>query len=119
MEKAMKKAEEIASFNQGTVEALMKSSQIWTTGVQGLSKHLAATAQTQMEETMSAFKALTALRSLKDVMDMQASFARASVEKAMTETGKLTDATFKLAEETLAPLTARVTVAVETFSKAA
>jgi phasin family protein len=87
--------------------------------VQGLSKHLAATAQTQMEETMSAFKALTALRSLKDVMDMQASFARASVEKAMTETGKLTDATFKLAEETLAPLTARVTVAVETFSKAA
>jgi phasin family protein len=119
MEKAMKKAEELASFNQGTVEALMKSSQIWTTGVQGLSKHFAATAQTQLEETMSAFKTLSGLRSLKDLMDMQASFARSSVEKAMTETGKLTDATFKLAEETLAPLTARVTVAVETFSKAA
>jgi phasin family protein len=118
MEKAMKKAEEIASFNQGTVEALMKSSQIWSTGVQDLSKQLAATAQTQLDATLTTFKSMTSLRSLKDVMDLQASFARASMEKAMAETGKLTDATFKLAEETLAPLTARVGVAVETFSKA-
>jgi phasin family protein len=119
MGKAMKKAEEVASFNQGTLDAVMKSSQIWAAGVQDLSKQFAATAQSQLEQTMSTFKAMSSLRSLKDVMDLQTSFARSAVEKAMSETGRLTDASLRLAEETMAPLTARVSVAVETFSKAA
>lgn len=119
MDKAMKRAEEFASFGQGTLEAMMQSSHIWTAGLQDLSKQFAATAQSQLTETMSTFKAMSGLRSLKDVMDAQASFARASVDKAMTESGKLTDASLKLAEQTMAPLTARVSLAVETFAKAA
>jgi phasin family protein len=118
MGKAIKKAEEVATFSQGTFDALLKSGQIWTAGVQDLSKQIAATAQSQMEDTMSTFKALSGLRSLKEVMDLQTSFARSAVEKAMSETGRLTDASFRLAEQTMAPLTARVSVAVETFSKA-
>jgi phasin family protein len=119
MEKAMKKAEEMASFSQGTVEALVKSGQIWSAGVQDLSKQMAATAQSQLEQTLSTFRALSGLRSLKDMMELQASYARASMEKAMAETGRLTDASFKLAEQTMAPLSARVSLAVESFSKAA
>jgi phasin family protein len=110
MEKAMKK---------GTVEALVKSGQIWSAGVQDLSKQMAATAQSQLEQTLSTFRALSGLRSLKDMMELQASYARASMEKAMAETGRLTDASFKLAEQTMAPLSARVSLAVESFSKAA
>jgi hypothetical protein len=37
----------------------------------------------------------------------------------MSETGKLTDASMKLAEQTFAPITARVTLAVEKFGRAA
>ena len=37
----------------------------------------------------------------------------------MSESGKLTDASLKLTEQTLAPIAARVTTAVGTFSKAA
>ena len=43
----------------------------------------------------------------------------APVEEAVAESNKLTDASIKLTEQTLAPITARVTVAVETFGKAA
>ncbi len=117
VEKAMKKAEELTAFGQGTVEAMMKSSQIWSTGVQDLGKQVVATAQTQMNETVSTFRTMTGLRSLKDVMDLQANFARASMEKAMSETSRLTDASFKLAEEAWAPLTSRVSLAVETLTK--
>jgi hypothetical protein len=35
----------------------------------------------------------------------------------MTESNKLTDATVKLAEQAIAPLTARMTLAAETFGK--
>src|SRR5712675_336562 len=44
VEKAMKTAEELVAFNQGNIEALVKASQIWASGLQDLSKHLAATA---------------------------------------------------------------------------
>jgi phasin family protein len=119
VEKAMKTAEELVAFNQGNVEALVKSGQIWATGMQDLSKHLAAAAQASLDESMSAFKALTSVKSLKDAFELQTSYARAALEKSLTESGKLTDASFKLTEQAMAPITARVSVAVEKFAKAA
>jgi phasin family protein len=119
VEKAMKTAEELVAFSQGNLEAVMKSSQIWATGVQDLSKHMAAAAQASLDESMSAFKALTGVKSLKDAFELQSSFARAALEKSLAESGKLTDASFKLTEQALAPITARVSVAVEKFAKAA
>jgi phasin family protein len=119
MDKAMKTAEELVTFGQGNLEAMMKSSQIWMTGLQDLSKSFAATAQAQMEETVSTMKTFAGLRSIKDAVDLQAAFARISFEKAMSETGKITESSMKLAEQAMAPLTARVTIAVEKFSRAA
>ena len=119
VEKAMKTAEELVAFSQGNVEAMMKAGQIWATGVQDLSKHIAAAAQASLDESMSAFKALTSVKSLKDAFELQSSFARAALEKSLAESGKLTDASFKLTEQAMAPITARVTVAVEKFAKAA
>ena len=115
----MKTAEEFVAFSQGNVEAMMKASQIWATGVQDLSKHLAAVTKASLDESMSAFKALTSVKSLKDAFELQSSFARSALEKSLAESGKLTDASFKLTEQTLAPITARVSVAVEKFAKAA
>jgi len=119
MEKAMKTAEELVSFSQGNLEALLKSGQIWATGVQDLSKQVAASAQASFEETMSTFKAMSSVKSLKDAMDLQASLARTTMEKTLAESGKLTDASFKLTEQAIAPITARVTLAVEKFAKSA
>ena len=116
MEKAMKTAEEFVSFNQGNLEALIKSGQILATGMQDLGKQVAATAQARFEESMATFKALGSVKSVKEAIDLQTTFARSSMEKAMADTGKLTDASFKLAEQAIAPLTARVTLAVENFS---
>jgi phasin family protein len=119
VEKAMKTAEELVAFSQGNVEAILKSSQIWAAGVQDLSKSLAAAAQASFDDSMSTFKALTGVKSLKDAFELQSSFARAAMEKSLAESGKLTDASFKLTEQALAPITARVSVAVEKFAKAA
>jgi phasin family protein len=119
MEKVVKTAEEFVAFGQGNVEAFVKSSQIWVAGVQDLSKQAAATAQAQFDETMSVFKALTSVKSLKDAFELQSAYAKSTMEKTMAESGKLTDASMKLTEQALAPITARVTMAVETFGKAA
>jgi phasin family protein len=119
MEKAMKTAEELVAFSQGNVEAMVKSGQVWAAGVQDISKQMAATAQASFEETMSTFKALSSVKSLKDAFELQASFARSTMEKTLAESGKLTDASLKLTEQAMAPLTARVSLAVEKFAKSA
>jgi phasin family protein len=117
-EKAMKTAEELMAFSQGNLEAMVRSGQIWASGMQDLGKQMAATAQASFDETMSTFKALTSAKSLKDAFDLQATLARTTLEKTLAESGKLTDASMKLTEQTLAPLTARVTLAMEKFAKA-
>ncbi len=117
MEKAMKTAEDMVTFGQGNMEAFVKAGQIWAAGVQDLSKQMAATAQAQMDQTVATFKALAGVKSFKEAVDLQSTLARSTVEKAVAETGKLTDASMKLAEQTFAPITARVTLAVEKFGR--
>ncbi len=117
MEKAMKTAEEFVTFGQGNMEAFVKSGQIWAAGVQDLQKQFAATAQASFDESMSTFKALTSVKSLKDAIDLQTSFARSAMEKTMAESGRLTEASLKLTEQAMAPITARVTLAVEKMVK--
>ena len=119
MDKAFRTAEEFVSFGQGNVEAVVKSGQIWTAGVQAFSKSFASLAQSQMDQTVSVWKAMSGVKSLKDAMDLQTNLTRTSIEAAINETGKLTDASMKLAEQAIAPITARVTLAVEKFGRAA
>jgi hypothetical protein len=115
--KTMKTAEEVVAFSQGNVEALIKSSQIWSTGLQDISKQMASSMQASYEEAVSAFKALTTVKSLKEAVDLQVGLTRSVIEKGVTESSKYTDASFKLAEQAIAPISGRITLAVEKFSK--
>jgi phasin family protein len=115
----MKTAEEFVAFGQGNMEAFAKSGQIWAAGIQDLQKQMAATAQASFQEAVATFKAMASSKSLKDAFDLQTSVARGAIEKTLAESGKMTDASLRLTEQALAPITARVTLAVEKFSKAA
>ena len=114
----MKTAEEFMTFGQGNIEALVQSGQIVATGLQDLGKQIAADAQASLEETLSAYRALTNVGSLREAFDLQSSLARSTIEKAMAQSGKVAETSFKLAEQAIAPLANRVTYAVETFGKA-
>ena len=115
----MKSTEDFVAFGQANLEAFVKSGQIWSAGVQELTKLFATSAKASFDESVSTFKAISTAKSVKEAMELQSSFAKAALEKAMAESNKLTDASIKLTEQTLAPITARVTVAVESFGKAA
>ncbi|MGC9269192.1 phasin family protein [Acidiphilium sp.] len=118
MAKAMKTTEDMVAFTQGNLEAFMKASQIFATGLQGLSKHIASSTQASVEETVAMTKAIAGVKSVKEAVDLQSGFARSMMEKAVAETSKLTDASMKLTEQAIAPLTARMTLAVEKFGAA-
>ena len=119
MDNLTKTTEEIASFSQGNVDAIMKAGQVWAAGCQAISKTMAATTQAHLDQTMSTWKALTSVKSLREAMDLRASLRRTSFEAAFAETGKLADASMKLAEETMGPITERILLAVEKFKHTA
>ncbi len=50
-------------------------------------------------------------------MELQSGLARTTVEKTLAETGRFTEASLKLAEQSFAPIAARVSLAVEKFAK--
>jgi phasin family protein len=114
----MKTAEQFISFGQGNFEALVKSSQIVATGLQNLGKQIAANAQTSLDEVVSTTRTLSTVRSIKHALDLQTTFARSNFERVVAQTGQLTEASFKLAEQATEPLAARVTLAVESFKAA-
>ena len=114
----MKTAEQFITFGQGNVEALVKSGQIVATGLQDLSKQVAANAQAALDDSMSTFRAMTSVKSFKEAMELQASFLRTSFEKAMSQTGALTEASFRLTEQAMQPLAGRMSIAAEGFKAA-
>jgi len=119
MEKAMKTAEELMAFNQGNLEAVVKSGKIWSSGVQDLTQQVVASAQASLEDTLATYRAFATVKSLREAVDLQTGLARSVIEKTLTEAGRITDASVKLTEQTFAPLTARLALAMEKFGKAA
>ena len=113
----MKAAEEAAEFGRGNVEAVTKSAQLFAVGFQDIGKQVFAVTQALTDHALESAKALAAVKSLKEAADIQAAFAKASMERSMSEAAKLQEATFKLAETAYAPITARYSLAVEKFSK--
>lgn len=112
-----KAAEEAAEFGRGNIEALTKATQTLSAGMQDLGKQYFALSQSFGEQAMENAKALSGVKSLKEATDIQTAFAKSSMERTMAEAAKLQEATFRLFEQAGAPISARMTLAVEKFSK--
>jgi phasin family protein len=112
-----KAANEAVEFGRGNLEAMAKSAQTWTVGVQDLSRQTFAMVQGLTDQALENAKALVAAKSLKEAADLQANFARATLERTLTEAARLQEAALRLAEQTAAPLAARATLAFEKFGR--
>ena len=100
----MKTAEQFITFGQGNVEAMVKSSQIVASGLQDLSKQMAANAQAAMdEEPLDVPRAWPAfVPSRRRSTFRRISRAPAS-RRSVAQTGQMTGASFKLAEQACEP----------------
>lgn len=114
-----KAAEEAAAFGRGNVEAMAKATQIYVAGVQDLNRQTMEMVQGLTDQALESARALSGVRSLKEAAELQANFTRAVFERAIGEGTKLQETALKVAEQSFAPLSARMTLAVEKFSRPA
>lgn len=113
----LKVAEDAAEFSRGNFEAMTKASQAYVTGMQDMSRQTMAMFQAMSEQAMEGMKTLSTAKSLKEAADFQASFTKASFERAMNDGSKLQETAMKLTEASLEPLTARMGIAMEKMGK--
>jgi phasin family protein len=101
------------------VEAVVKASGIFSKGLQDLGKAFVALTQTTIEENVAASKALFGAKSLQELIDIQTTIAKSSVDKAVKEATLLSEQSVKLVEQTLAPINERVNVTMDKLVKSA
>ena len=114
---AFKGYDELAGFGKDNVEAVMTSGAILAKGVQDLNDMWLGLARASVEDAVGAAKALFGCKTLPEVVEVQTGLAQAQYEKFVEDSRRLSNMSAKLAENASAPITARVTVAVETFTK--
>lgn len=121
MEKAsaqvMKGYEELTALTKGNVDAFVQSGTVVAKGAEEAGKQVAAFTQSSLEKGVSNAKSMLAVKTIQELVELQKAYTKASLDALMSESTKLQELTVKVANEALAPLSARVNATVEVLSK--
>lgn len=116
VKKGQKVAEELADLTRSNVEALVESGRVATEGARSIGQTVVASSRDGVEQTADAIRSLAEAKSPTEYLQLQGDFARASFDRAVAETSKLTESLVKLAGEAFQPLSNRATANAERFN---
>ncbi|MBS0481295.1 MAG: phasin family protein [Proteobacteria bacterium] len=110
---------EAGEFTKGNVEALVESGKILAAGLQEMGKDYVAEGKVALETAQADIKDLAAVKSPADFFKLQGEILRRNFDAAVATGSKRSEAVLKLANDAFAPISTRVSVAVEKVKKAA
>ena len=111
--------DQVVAFYKGNFEALVQANTLLAKGAQEISKEFFAEAQAHLQDAATAGQAVLKAKTVQDAVQLNVDTAKAGYEKLLATSTKLRDLSVKVTTEALAPVTARVNVAVATFGKTA
>jgi phasin family protein len=118
VEKSMTALNEINAHSKSNLEAVVASVTAAGKGAETLGAQTAAYSKKSLEDYVAAAKSLTTAKSLQEVVELQTAFAKSSLEAYLAQVNKTSETVAASLKETLTPINARVTAAVETFQSA-
>lgn len=110
---------EVAEFAKGNVEALVESGKILATGLQKMGSDMVAESKTAIETVSGDVKQLTAVKSPSEFIKFNTDILRRNFDSAVALTSKNGEALMKLATDSFAPISSRISLAAEKLKKAA
>lgn len=113
----MKSYEDLNALTKGNVEAVVQSGTIVAKGAEEAGKQVAAFTQASLEQSLAIGKSALAVKSIRELVDLQNSYLKSSLDALVAESTKWQQLSIKITNEALAPLNARVNVAVEKLAK--
>lgn len=112
-------AGEATEFTKANVEAVVESGRIFFAGAQELLKDNVETGKTVIETVTEDAKKVAAVKSPTELFQLQGEIARRNFDAVVAYGSKRTEAWVKLYNEAFAPISNRVSVAVEKVKTAA
>ncbi len=120
---AVEKGKAIAAkgyeFQKANVEAVVESGKIAVTGTQDMGKTNIDYAKSNFSELQAAVKDMTAVKTPTDLMKLQGEYAKKSMETAVDQASKNTEAMVKLMGDIFQPISARMAATTDLVKKAA
>jgi len=111
--KSQKAAEELTELAKANVEAIVEASRIYAGGAKALGQDVIASGRDGIEQASDAVKTLAEAKSPAEFFQIQSELARASFDRFVAETSKLTERVVKLAGEAVEPLQTRASLNAE------
>jgi phasin family protein len=115
MDKLAKGIETAASFNQNTVDAVMKTSEIATKAFEGLNAEVVGYTKKAFEDGVAAAKTFAAAKNVAELLERQADYTRTSFDGFMKQSAKLNELCMAATKSAVEPFGARFTAATEVF----
>jgi phasin family protein len=116
VKRSQKVAEELADLARANVEAVVEAGRVATEGARSIGQDVVAKQRDSFEQAADAVRSLAEAKSPTEYLQLQGDFARASFDRAVAETSKLTESLVKLAGEAFQPLSNRASANAERFN---
>jgi phasin family protein len=116
VKRSQKVAEELADLARANVEAVVEAGRVATEGARSLGQDVVAKQRDSFEQAADAIRSLAEAKSPTEYLQLQGDFARASFDRAVAESSKLTESLVKLAGEAFQPLSNRASANAERFN---
>ncbi len=108
-----------AEFTKGNVEAVVESGKVLTEGLQDMGTNFVAESRSLFESVSADVKGMAAAKSPTDLIQLQSEMFRKGFDDAVAYGSKNTEAMIKIASDAIAPISSRVSLAVEKVRSAA
>jgi phasin family protein len=116
VKKSQKVAEQFADLTRANVEALVESGRVAAEGARSIGQTVVASSRDGVEQTADAIRSLAEAKSPTEYLQLQGELARASFDRLVAESSKLTESMVKLAGEAFQPLSNRASANAERFN---
>ena len=116
VKRSQKVAEELADLTRANVEAVVDASRRAAEGARSIGQDAVTSTRDGFEQAADAIRSLAEAKSPTEYLQLQGDFARASFDRLVAESSKLTESFVKLAGEAFQPLSNRASANAERFN---
>ena len=117
VEEVTKSYGDMGAYGKEAVEAVVASGTVAAKGFEKLNAELVSLSKKTYEANVEALKAMTSAKTPKEFFEIQNNLFKAGFQDMVAESSRLGEISKTIATEAFAPITGRITTAVESVSK--
>ena len=115
----LKSYDDATDLNKSNLDALTASTNIWTKGVEDMTKAYFSFAQSNIDNAFAAGKAMMAVKTVEEAVELQSDLTRNNVDLFVAEGTKFSEMSYKVTTDVIEPIQSQLATSFEKLTKIA